>query len=185
MQCGLDGRNENNCTIDSGFLQVVFMPNIRLPPKYDGSLAEEVAQENERLAFGNNATVLANVTIRGMTFTGQTRHSGPFRRTSVSASQPGTFTFEDCHWRDMSLSSGLFSVYRNLFLHLQNVPIPENSIDIKVFNLTAVISQSLMFQDCVFEGLRPSALVVRTCNIGSFDDIVRAEGGCAGLMYCL
>eukprot|EP00977_Amphora_coffeiformis_P001543 scaffold296_cov102-Amphora_coffeaeformis.AAC.31 len=53
----------------------------------------------------------------------------------------------------MPLSSSVFSVYRDTFLDLRNVPMPDNSTDV----------ESLTLRDCLFDGLRPSALAVTPC----------------------
>lgn len=195
IQCGKDGRSENNCTLDGGFLQVAIMPTIPLPPDYDDQLAQETAQRLEKLAKEDNTVVLNDITIRGITFTGQTRHTGPFSGLSVSVSQPGTFTFEDCHWRQMSLSFGLIGVSRNIYLILRDVPIPNNSMDVRIVDssftdirfdapLAMSSSQSLAFENCRFDRLTPSALAFPSCNLYFLEDEVSVGGGCAGLLYC-
>ena len=195
IQCGIDGKSANNCTIYDGFLQVTANPIVPLPPSLIGSPEGKVSGDLGELALANRLPALENVTIRGITFSGQIRHAGPFMGMSVLLSQPGDFTLEDCHWKQMSLSAGLIGAYRNMFLILRDVPLPENTISARIIRstftdirydnpLVIVISQFLEIEDSIFDRLKISALVSTMCRIFLGQGDVEFMGGCAGILYC-
>ena len=72
IRCGDDGRVENNCVLEGGFLQVLLQPNL----------------EGEQIPVGTSPRV-DNATVRGMTFTGEIVVDPFVGGSSVVVSHPG------------------------------------------------------------------------------------------------
>jgi hypothetical protein len=182
IQCGLDGRRENNCVIYGGFIQVLTQQ--QMPPTPDGDFV-----------FFNSTT--DNFTLRGLTFTGKPDNSGPFQGNSVTLSHPGkNIRFEDCSWSDISAQSGLIAVGKNFFQDIVGLPLEEKLVDVTFFKcvfedivydnpLIVADDQNVTIEGSVFRNIQLSALVDRDCmSSENVNSNVEYEGGCAMLYYC-
>jgi hypothetical protein len=182
IQCGLDGRRENNCTMDGGFMQVLTTQDIPVDPYEFGFVILD--------------TPVDNFTVRGVTFTGQPINAGPFEGLSVMLCHPAkNIRFEDCLWRDISAQNGLIGVYQNAFQDVVNRTLQDGSIDVTLSGcafenivydapLIYTVEQSVALERTVFEGVSLSFLVAGECRFGTKDVSVLYDDGCAGLLYC-
>lgn len=187
IQCGLDGRVENNCVLDGGFVQ--FLVQTAIP--VSGTNA------NQFLEFVEADIVLDNVTVRGITFTGMIGAVGPYDGGSVMVSQSGHITFVDCWWTDLVASAGLIWVYQNTFQHIFGFTLLEQSVWVTIRNcrfeniildLPLFFSQDQILEvdDCIFSNVTVSQLAVPKCSVPDLNGtLVDLEGGCANLMICL
>jgi hypothetical protein len=170
IQCGIDGRSENNCVIEDGFLQVLTQ---NIFPHPEGTLEPGPSTDN--------------FTLRGITFTGTIARNGVFDGQSVSLSHPGrNMLFEDCSWENMTATHGLISAGRNMFLALAGIPLENHSIELTLSNcrfskivyaFPAVSNemQTLNIERCRFEDFKLSFLL-EPCALH--------PSGCSGLFYC-
>jgi hypothetical protein len=127
IQCGLDGRVENNCTLNDGFIQVMLQTAL---PGVDGY--KFGTGQDENLLLYHADLVLDNVTIKGLTFTGTMESDGTFDGTSVSVSQRGNVTFDDCVWRDMIGVHGVIIASLNSYQVWKGDIVPPHSIQVNV-----------------------------------------------------
>lgn len=174
IQCGLDGRHENNCTIEGGFIQVLLLHRVAIP----GGDFVEVSQ-------------IDNATIRGFTFTGEIVSTGPIDGYSVTVGAKGSnLRFEDCTWINLIAQSGLITV-SDAFGDLVDKPLENNSVDVTfsgcrfqwiVYDapLIEVSHQSIVIEDSTFRNIYLSFLVQDKCQVWDLD----FQNGCAGLLWC-
>lgn len=180
IQCGLDGRHENKCVLDGGFMHVLILQKVPLP---DGSTFE----------FHNP---IDNRVIRGFTFTGDPEDIGPFDGLSVSLAHPGrNLRFEDCIWTDLTSSSGLIGVQRNTFQFLADLPLDDRSIDVTFsdcvfqnivydFPLISTVAQTIHLERCMFRNISLSRLVSDRCQSDDGSGAMEFYNGCAALLAC-
>ena len=183
IQCGLDGSRNNNCVLDGGFIQVLLLGKLVGPDGY--------------LDYTGS---IDHLVIRGLTFTGRITNSGPFPGNSVVVSNSGKdVRFEDCVWRNMSISHGLIGVSQNIFETYQTeqeweLPIQDQSIDLTFSEclfedliydspIIHVERQNVTLERCIFRKIEVTALIQKDCNAGVHFDVPLTEG-CAGLLYC-
>jgi hypothetical protein len=170
IQCGIDGRREDNCIIEDGLVQVLAL---NVFPRPDGTM-EPTGQSTD------------NFRLRGITFTGEMARNDVFRGASVSISHPGrNMVIEDCLWENMTATAyGIISTARNLFLELTDIPLEPFSIELTLLNCRFsnivyafwVVEnhvQTLNIDRCHFEDLRLS-LLLQPCY----------SNGCSGLFFC-
>jgi hypothetical protein len=181
IQCGIDGKRENNCTLDGGFMQVL-------------TLNDAPVSVNSEVYIVNAS--IDNFTVRGLTFTGQPINSGPFQGMSVTLSHPGhNIRFEDCLWRDLSAQNGLIGVYQNSYQDFFNIPLPDDSIDVTFSDcefenivydspLIFAMQQTVVLERTVFNSISLSILVANGCRFETDGYLLQYDGGCAGLLYC-
>lgn len=182
IQCGIDGKQENNCILHGGFMQVLTIQTIPLPE-----------DQEEKLFFDP----IDNFEIRGITFTGILENTGPFKGQSVALSQPGkNIRFKDCLWVDIAVEA-LISVHRNYFQIVFGLDLDPLSIEVTFEDCTfkdivhslpllMVISQIVTFRRCRFQYISPSVLVYDTCSLGGIyeaDRDIYFREGCASLLY--
>jgi len=134
IQCGLDGKQENECVLDGGMVQVSTFENVTLP-------------NGTSLRFNNTVD---NMTVRGMTFTGTTVTRHPFNGVSVSLSHPGkNIRFEDCRWTDMTALRGVVRIREDVYRdNTMFVGDAESGFVFKGFH-----SIQSMFSNCVFDSI--------------------------------
>ena len=169
VRCGLDGAVENNCVIKGGAFHVI------MSPRYPNGL------ESERTD---------NVTIRGMTFTGQLSGESTFNAASVVVSNPGSVLFVDCLWKDISVPYDLIFVGSNNFQEVTN----EDDLDPQVASLTIAncTLRNVMYGATVIGASKQILTVSRTrfeavrlspyfpkCSTGPED------GWCQSLVRCI
>ena len=180
IQCGLNGRQENNCAIESGFMHVLIMQRIPLP---DGSI----------LSVKNG---IDNLLVRGITFTGTPDNVGPFNGNSVSIGHPGkNLRFEDCLWTNVVAQSGLIGIYRNYYQVLTGLPLADRSIEVTFSDCTFKsivydhplihnVAQMVTLDRCNFRDIQLAALTTKVCLVEYSDGEIEYHDGCAGLLYC-
>ncbi|CAB9511680.1 expressed unknown protein [Seminavis robusta] len=182
IRCAFDGRKENHCVIDGGFLQVALNPP-SLPNK---TLTDQAAD------------AVDNVTFRGITFTGQlntTNNDSYPSGTSVYMNQPGrNVTFIDCAWENMVAPNGVAQIGadnnngRNSSLASGEEPSMGVTFENCTFSnieyggggapLMSVFGQEAVLRRCRFEGLSlPTSL--SSCVLGG-----NTMEFCQGLLYC-
>ena len=179
VQCGIDGKRENNCTFYGGFIQILVQPRVPTP---DGGF--------------DFFQPIDNLKVQGITFSGQVVDTSPFSGLSVQMSNPGkNIRFENCLWTDMVVPSGLISVSTNTFLVRTGIDIADMSIDVTLSNCTFqniiydnpllhVRHQTLSLERCWFRNVTLSVLAGQYCKGASDDWEFSFEDGCTGLMYC-
>ncbi len=182
IQCGIDGRRENNCVVDGGFMHVLTLQIIAMP---DGT-THHVNRTND------------NLMVRGITFTGTPLNVGPFRGISVSLGHPGrNMRFQDCMWKDMTTQAGLIGAYRNYFQELVDLPLEDLSIEVTfsdcIFQdivydspLIFIRSQTILLERCDFRNIQLSLLLEDYCRFttdlsGTWMEFYE---GCASLLHC-
>lgn len=173
IQCGKDGRKENNCVIDGGFVQVLTLQKVSTPHglvDYNGTVD--------------------NLTIRGLTFTGSLKNMGHFGGASVSLSHPGrNIRFEDCLWTGMSAQIGFVGTYRNYVQSLASVPLDAQSVDVTFSDciiqhsvyggpVIEVEDQNVTMEHCIFRDIQPSIGVQNGCSVQ------HKGGGCPYFFLC-
>jgi len=180
IQCGLDGKKENNCTLNGGFIQVLTMQKIPLP---DGS------------SIMINSTI-DNTTIRGITFTGRADASGPFDGLSISLNHPGrNIRFEDCTWTHITSSSGVIGLFRNKYQLLTGLPLDDYTIEaafsdcifehiVYSIPLIYVLAQSVTIDRCIFRDIEVSLLAYDQCSTTHSGTDGDLERGCTNLLHC-
>lgn len=172
LQCGLDGKRSNNCTMDGGLSHVVtqslhYLPSYgRIPPALD----------------------ISGFVLRGITFTGQIIGSGPFGGVGVALSHPGKGTrFEDCAWINFTATKRLMTVGTNFLLELLGEEVGDLSIEVTLSNclfenivyeeeLLVSDEQSLHLENCTFRNVQLSSALSQGCGLH--------PKGCRNLLYC-
>jgi hypothetical protein len=173
IQCGIDGRHEDNCIIEDGLVQVMTIYDF---PRPDGTMEPSGPSTD-------------NFKLRGITFTGEMDRNDVFRGASVSLSHPGrNMVFEDCVWENMTATAdGIISTAKNLYLDLTDVPLMPHSIELTLLNcrfsnivyayaVVANVDQTLNIDRCHFEDFRLTLLL---------EPCVEHRNGCSGLFYCV
>lgn len=182
IQCGWDGRLDNNCVIDAGFMHVLTLQVIGMA---DGSL------------FTLNRTN-DNLLIRGITFTGIPVNVGPFLGISISLSHPGrNMRFEDCLWYNMTAESGLIGAYRNYYQASEDLPLEDRSIEVTfadcifqnvIFGSALIFArnQAIKLERCIFRDIHVSFLAEDDCQYpsGASDNVAKTDQGCPSLLEC-
>ena len=172
LQCGIDGRRENNCVLDGGIVQVIGNVN-HWHPQYGYNIPDPETD---------------NVVIRGMTFSGQIQSSGVFGGIGVALSHPGkNMRFEDCAWVDFTATRRLIAVGRNYLMELMGLEIPNLSVELTISNclfdnvsyeeeFLISFQQALHVENSVFRNIRLASLLTAGCSIHT--------NGCRSLMHC-
>lgn len=88
--------------------------------------------QDESQLLNDADLALDNVTIKGLTFTGTIESDGTFDGISVSVSQRGNITFDDCVWRDMISVHGVISASLNSYQVWKGDIVPPHSIQVNV-----------------------------------------------------
>jgi hypothetical protein len=180
VQCGLDGHRNNSCVLNGGFLQVLLQT--QLP-----GIKHEVSD----YGFLEKNYIVDNVTIRGLTFTGDTVASGPLEGLSFLMSQSGNVTIEDCRWTDMTAVSNIIGVGKNKFQASQIggfADVPKHSAELIIRNcqfdnivydnpMIHTQTQTIHVENCKFINITTSLLPNVNCGSLNF-------GGCAMLLAC-
>jgi hypothetical protein len=175
IQCGIDGRRENNCVLNGG--QIHVLTSQQLPSPDDGS-------------WLYIETPVHNFTIRGITFTGRLINDG----VSVLLSHPAkNVLFQDCLWVNLTSAFGLIAVLRNWYQQVMDLPLEGHTIHatfsdcvfdgfVYDYPIIQVANQSVAFVRTIFNNISVS-LVDSNCQ---FQDLIagRYEGGCAALLFC-
>ena len=185
IQCGLNGRAENNCTLKNGVLQVLQQADLILPSQ---------DLYNLQKSYMDKSRTLHNATFRGITFSGLIENSGPFDGLSVMVSQSGDTLFEDCHWKDITTSYSVFAVTRNDYMKATEIPLPRGSLSVTVREssftnivfdnpITLAVDQNLTLDRVRFNNIRPSLLPKLRCTF-PYNDTSFSVDGCAGILYC-
>ena len=189
IQCGSNGRYENNCTLSSGILQVFAQTYVPID-SYRPGASSLLLERNLRLD---------NVTIRGFGFTGVLTSAASFVGSSVVVSQAGHLTMEDCHWKDMTSPNVLMLVARNRFQIVSNYALEPRSSHLTVRRSTfdtilydgpifLAIDHSLTIEDTTFRSLTPTVLnAFENCfwYVEEKNESIDILGGCANLVTCL
>ncbi|CAB9515510.1 expressed unknown protein [Seminavis robusta] len=183
VRCGIDGSVDNHCILDGGFVQVLLQPHLPLDKEH---------------VWKSRPT--DNVTIRGLTFTGQLLSDYTFGGSSIVISNPGhTVQMVDCLWENMTAPSGLLYVGVNPFQLLalseenNNNTLPRHAASLHVVQsrfrnitydgaLAEVSEQILSLEACRFEDLQLSAFASE-CDY--WVDSGGATNWCQGLFFCL
>ena len=149
IQCGIDGRVENNCVLEDGFFHVLLMTSI---PGLDGY---QFGTGRDAWMVIEDANLrLDNVTIKGMTFTGLVGSDGTFGGSSVGMSQSGNVTFDGCLWADIVSTDGLISVMMNQFQVSLGKFVAPNSAQLNIVRST--------FTNIKYDGYVKVPLVLRS-----------------------
>jgi hypothetical protein len=178
IQCGLDGRRENNCTLDGGSFQLLTIMTVPMP---DG---EWVYID----------TPTDNMTIRGLTFTGKLNSQGHFGGGSVLLAHPGRgMLFEDCAWTDLAVMQNLIALLRTDYQVQLDLPLDDYSVEVtfsecSFTNITyedpliLALAQTVVVERSVFDNIKLSKLgswCEREGSVFYFPEIF-----CSGLLYC-
>jgi len=181
IQCGDDGRHENDCVLDGGFMHVLTLQEF---PGLDGR------------GFVYRGTV-DNLKIQGITFTGIATDSGPFKGQSVTMSLPGkNIRLVDCHWENIT-SDGLIALHEDSFRMVSEVPLEPMSIDVTFeectfqnivlsYPLIIVQAQMATVRRCTFRNITLSAYAPQECGSEEEDGVthgVKFSHGCVSLAY--
>jgi hypothetical protein len=128
IQCGLDGKRSNNCTVEGGLIQVITQFEYH-HPDYG------VVQPQD---------VIDGFTLRGMTFTGVIQGRFVFGGIPVTISHPGMGNrFEDCAWINVTATKRMMAIGQNYIMQLRGIELPELSADLTISNC--------LFQDNLYE----------------------------------
>jgi hypothetical protein len=186
IMCGIDGRRENRCILDGGFLQVVTLQ--QYPSPDDGS-------------WQYIENPVHNFTVCGFTFTGRIVDQAPFGGTSVILSHPAeNVRFQDCQWVGISGTQELIGIYRNYFQLLLDLPLEGRSIDATfsdclfddiVFDIPIIYvwNQSITIERTIFRDISPSPLR-ELCQFqtgyqpGTFIEFTERAEVCSSLLVC-
>ena len=172
IQCGLDGRQENNCVLSGGLVQVITQYE-HWHPSY---------------GFVTPSNTTDYFSIIGFTFTGRISGSGPFLGIGGVFSHPGRgIRFEDCAWVNMTASHRVFAVGQNHIMQLLGIPIPDLSIEVTFANclfedvtyneefLTA-FNQTIHIDNCQFRNIMFNNILSEGCSVH--------PEGCRNFLYC-
>ena len=172
IQCGLDGRRENNCVLSGGLVQVISQ-NEHWHPSY---------------GFVSPTDTTDNLLIIGFTFTGRISGSGPLLGIGGVFSTPGRgMRFEDCAWVNMTASHRVFAVGQNHIMHLQGIRIPDLSVELTFSNCLfedvtyneeffTAFNQTIHIDDCQFRNIKFSNILSDGCSVH--------PEGCRNFLYC-
>jgi hypothetical protein len=184
--CGIDGRRENRCILDGGFLHVVTIQQYQSPDDGSWHFVDDPVH---------------NFTVRGFTFTGRIVDQAPFGGASVILSHPAkNVRFEDCQWVDISATHGLIGIYRNYFQLLLDLPLEGRSIEATFsdclfndivfdFPLIYVWNQSITMERTIFRDISLSSLK-EFCQFhtgyrsGNFTEFIERAEVCSSLLVC-
>jgi len=206
IQCGIDGRVENNCTLKDGFFHVLLMTSIAGLDGYRFGTGRD-----ESIALEDANLRLDNVTIKGMTFSGIVGSDGTFGGSSVGMSQSGNVTFDGCSWTDIVSAGGLIMVMMNQYQISLGKFVPPNSAQLNIVRSTFTNIkydgpilfnwyQSIHVSDCTFSNFsliqspdprcyHQEAISYKALEDGSseLDDsqTLVMSNGCAMIMMCL
>ncbi|KAG7373863.1 hypothetical protein IV203_012958 [Nitzschia inconspicua] len=184
IQCGLDGRRENSCILEGGFVQVIMQTRIPgIEP--DDALLVKWLHENDPLT-------VHNVTFRGLTFTGVMKGSGWLMGVSFLLSQPGNVTVEDCLWTNMTTNGNILAVGQNEYQAsaaggFEEIPTHSAMLTIRNCQFETIVydqpmiaakSQVAVVENCTFSDITVSALPSLICGGQLLE-------GCASIMTCL
>jgi hypothetical protein len=187
--CGDDGRVENNCVMDGGFVQVLLQQGLIGP--------------NKDLLYETAPTV-DNTTIRGMTFTGELFKDPFVGGSSIVMSHKGqNIRLIDCVWENMTAPDGLVfagvnpyqtSSAGSEFGFANNLP-GEQEIEVKIENCTfrnisygggpliVTNDQRITVENSRFSDIRLSSFV-NFCNNAFASNAQEVDRWCMSLFSC-
>lgn len=151
VRCGLDGKRDNNCVLEGGFLQVALVHyhrDLPLPLLFQNgtSLApyhfSDPNKDDDWLDDSRD-----NITVRGITFTGElTNTVGSVGGVSVLAAYPGSnVSFVACSWENMSTPMGL--------AHVRD-PLDSSTVAALNASLQHLIYIGVTFEECTFSNIK-------------------------------
>jgi hypothetical protein len=199
IRCGLDGSVHNNCALVGGFLQLLMQ--VELIPEWGlttfvntttytttNTTTTTSSSEYDQYFLANNQN--DNVTIRGLTFTGNLIVDTVFGGCSISISNPSqNFRMVDCLWENITSSNGLIHLGTNPFQRLSGYDeLPPRVVDFTLERCT--------FRNVIYDGRFAFANNQNLTMIGvQFENIQlspfvqpcvdRRVDWCHGLVYCL
>ena len=169
IQCGMDGRRENNCILDGGWIQVLTAPFVDHP-----SIGQITCQSTDHF------------TIRGFTFVGSIESSYPLSGVSVQLWNPGrNMVLQDCAWMNMTAPQGVIHIgqegpksdVQSNYVEGQTPPPPlaGQSVDMTLqdcafhsivydYQLIGCWNQSVAIQTTVFSDIQLSHDALSSCN---------------------
>ena len=171
IRCGPDGSINNNCTLSSGLLHVMTQ--------------EELGANGWGLVSKLNTD---NLTLRGLTFTGEVGGNILWGGGSLILSNSGkNVQVVDCLWENITAPTGLVFLGRNMMQIIIGQKMPDQALDVTIVNSTfrnvvydgplmRVFNQTLSLQGCQFENTRLTPYL-RPCSLVEADF-------CQGLVYC-
>ena len=172
VQCGIDGRHENNCIIGGGLIQV----------------NAQYEQYHPKYGYVEPTPAVDGFHLKGITFTGTHQPSGPFGGISVTMSHPGKgIIFEDCVWKDYDATKRVIAVGQNYIMELLGIDVPDLSVELTIRNclfesvtyeeeFMVTFQQALIVEDTVFRDVQLSQLLSSGCGYH--------PNGCRNLMHC-
>ncbi|CAB9513785.1 expressed unknown protein [Seminavis robusta] len=168
VRCGLDGAVENRCILDGGFIQVT-----------------TVSQITTELGIESTD----NVTIRGLTFTGQIMADGTFGGASAIFSSPGANQrIVNCLWENCTAPHGLIYVGSNVAQYLSSEGLLKpGGVDLIISNSTF---RNIHYDGPIMNAWKQNLTVtrarfenIRLLELSGFCPR-RGVGHCQSLMVC-
>ena len=185
VRCGLDGSVFNQCVLEGGFVQVLLQP-----------IVPSEQEHGEVYTSGRTD----NVTIRGLTFTGQLFQDIVFGGASIVISNPGhNVRLLDCRFENMTAPGGLIYVGTNPYQIMSSGSggsgggggmLEPRAASVEIWNTTfrniiydkplaEAHYQSLSLMGCQFANIRLSSFVA-PCKNDQGPPI-----WCQNLLYCM
>jgi len=172
IQCGLDGRRENDCRITGGLSHVITQDPIWNP----------VTQ-----SYWSPTASIDGFVLKGITFSGLIQGTGVFGGLPVGLSHPGRARFEDCAWVDLTASKRVIAVGRNYLMQLLGTPLDDLSVELTLSNcffdnvsyeeeFLLLIHQAIHVENTTFRNVELSTLLPNGCGLH--------PDGCRNLLHC-
>jgi hypothetical protein len=175
VRCGLDGSVHNSCALVGGFVQL---------------LMQHVAILSESPYYYVVSNRTDNVTIRGMTFTGNILSDPIFGGASVAISHAGrNFQMIDCLWENITSPTGLIHLGTNSYQLLSgSEDLASGTMDVILDRCTfrnVIYDGLLIFVD--HQNLTMIGTRFETIQLSPYQQPCREPRmeSCQGLVYCL
>jgi hypothetical protein len=193
----LDGAVTNSCVVVGGLVQLLVQGPTTLTTTTDDAAAEaatiSVVDNTIYVPEFFRVNQTDNVTIRGMTFSGNIVVDPVFGGTSVAISNPSrNFRMVDCLWENITSSMGLIVVGTNVYQQITKSQILfSRVVDVTLERCTfrnivydgpviETLNQNITLRGARFENVTLSPYL-RTCIL----DHEALYYVCEGLVYCL
>jgi len=130
------------CQLNGGFMHVSMVGYVESYFDMDGAQGQDrVNLQVAKEILSKQVVNLYNVTIEGMTFTGDIATVTNLPGSSVIMGQPGDVEFVNCQWTNMTATSGVISMFE-----IQELKVLNDTL----FNLERLTSQIILKQ-CLFD----------------------------------
>jgi len=141
------GPESQLCQLNGGFMQVSMVGYVESYFDMDGAQGQDrVNLQVAKEILSKQVVNLYNVTIEGMTFTGNIETVSNFPGSSVIMGQSGDVEFINCHWTKMTATSGVISMFEIEQLKVLN----DTLFDLERLTSQIILKQCL-FDEIVYE----------------------------------